>query len=96
MNTREEISQWERENMNNILGWRVERDIKPNMEIISFDYDNHNGKKDKKVFEIEFYNKKCDICANSFSGPSYSVYDENFVIQEGLKQCEKCYSNNII
>lgn len=42
---------------------------------------------EKKIFTI-----KCDICGKEIQGKSYPVYNENFKIEKGLKQCEKCYA----
>lgn len=38
---------------------------------------------------------KCDICGNPLVGKSYPVVDENHKGQKGLKQCSKCFGDNI-
>lgn len=50
--TKEEMSIWERENKDSIIGWRSEWDIKPNFKVVTFDYKDVDGKKKSKVFEI--------------------------------------------
>lgn len=32
----------------------------------------------------------CDLCGEPIVGESHPVYDENFHVQKGLKQCSKC------
>ena len=39
--------------------------------------------------------KTCDFCGKEFSGESYPVYDENFILQEGVEQCEECYAESL-
>jgi ribosome-binding protein aMBF1 (putative translation factor) len=38
---------------------------------------------------------KCDFCSKPIKGNHYPVYDENYNIQKGIKQCEKCYKLSI-
>ena len=39
--------------------------------------------------------KICDICGEDFSGFSYNVVDENYNVQQGLIQCERCKDINL-
>jgi hypothetical protein len=50
--TKEEMSIWEKEKKDSIIGWRSEWDIKPNFKVVTFDYKDVDGKKKSKVFEI--------------------------------------------
>lgn len=59
--------------------------------------DGHGG---SKGGTFEEYVKKhnlhiCDICGDAFSGKSFDVVNENFE-DEGLTQCERCYSENLL
>ena len=33
---------------------------------------------------------KCDMCGKIITGAVHPVYNENYKIQKGLKQCGKC------
>jgi hypothetical protein len=39
--------------------------------------------------------KLCDMCGEWFSGFSYHVVDENYNVQPGLIQCNKCLGENL-
>lgn len=39
--------------------------------------------------------KSCDSCGKPFKGISFPIINENFIVQKGLIQCEKCYKNQI-
>ncbi len=39
--------------------------------------------------------KPCDSCGKPFKGISFPIINENFVVQKGLQQCEKCYKIQI-
>lgn len=52
MNTRKDVSEWERANMNLIIGWRYEYDVNPGIIFITFDYKDLDGCKKIKVFEV--------------------------------------------
>ncbi len=52
MNTQDEMSNWEKINQDSIIGWTSEWDIKPNVKVVTFNYINADGKKEKKIFEI--------------------------------------------
>lgn len=41
-------------------------------------------------------NKKCDICGEPITEKSFPVTDENFNIQKGVLQCEKCFSEQCL
>jgi len=50
--------------------------------------------KDFKTKKIEKTN--CDMCGKPIKGKKFQIVDENFNIQKGLIQCEKCYKNGVL
>jgi tRNA 2-selenouridine synthase SelU len=39
--------------------------------------------------------KKCDCCGKNFTGKVHPVYDENYVKQRGIIQCDECYASDL-
>ena len=47
--TQEEVTIWEKDNMDNIIGWTIEYDVKPSSKIITFSMSD----KSKVKFEVD-------------------------------------------
>ena len=56
-------------------------------------YENYN--KDSKLESKSVMFRKCDGCGEPLTKKSYPMYDENFKLQRGLLQCEKCYASSL-
>lgn len=39
--------------------------------------------------------KLCDMCGKPFTGLSFPIVNENYVVQEGLIQCGQCFTGNV-
>ena len=82
--------------LTNNFGWRLQ--TQSNKPLTKSDFGTATlilTKKNNRIMDVKGI-IKCDCCGKKIIGKYYPIIDENYNVQEGLKQCKTCYAESII